>query len=186
MLGTCCGRPYRSRGGPEGPGGLYQPQPHSVKCWLGGMLLYILTSESNHEVCKEWGDSFWPEILKPVGYFHEHFIFYSLATTQLHKFLLPLSPCWWQEAGGAAKPGGVTAFQHLSPLCTSVGTSADLVVVAHVLRPPAVAVTTASGKEGFFGVRLVGKQKPTFEVRESRMKWDLVALLITVLLLSNC
>lgn len=67
-----------------------------------------------------------------------------------------------------------------------MGTSADLVVVAHVLRPPAVAVTTASGKEGFFGVRLVGKQKPTFEVRESRMKWDLVALLITVLLLSNC
>lgn len=45
----------------------------------------------------------------------QHFIFYSLATSQFHKFLLPVNPCWWQEAGGAAKAGGVTAFQHLSP-----------------------------------------------------------------------
>lgn len=72
---------------PRGTWRSCQPQPRSVKRWLGGTLLYISTSESNHKVCKEWADGFWPEILKPVGYFCELFIFYSLATSQFHKFL---------------------------------------------------------------------------------------------------
>lgn len=90
--------------------------------------------------------------------------------------------CWWQEEGDtAAEPGDAAVSQHLSASHNHCNICRTNILVSHCPGGSRWCMGI-SGKWDFPGIPVVGEHKPAFRLRDSRMKWDLVAVLITVLL----
>lgn len=89
--------------------------------------------------------------------------------------------CWWQEGDTAAEPGDAAVSQHLSASHNHWNICRTNILVSHCPGGSRWYMGM-SGKWDFPGITVVGECKPAFRVRDSRTKWDLVAVLITLLL----